>query len=199
MKYLEYIIKMQSIAKIGLTFSTDPYAIENYKLVQELSKEMLEKYTNQTIEKENYFIRDVYPTPNISARCLVIKNNKILLVRESVTQTYSLPGGWVDYYHSVADTAIEEVKQESGFDIKVAKVLAIFNNNNYFEKPISVSETSIYFLAHIIGGKAQISHETDDVAFFDLNNLPKMSSKTTKEQFEIIMDIYNNNKETYFE
>ena len=66
MEYLEFIIKMQSIAKIGLKFSTDEYALENYEQIQKISHEMLEKYSKQVIEEDNYFIRDIYPTPNVS-------------------------------------------------------------------------------------------------------------------------------------
>ena len=43
MKYQEFydfVVKVHSIAKIGLTFSKDPYAIDNYKELNDLSREM---------------------------------------------------------------------------------------------------------------------------------------------------------------
>ena len=39
----EYIIKIQSIAKIGLKFSKDPYAISNYNEINDLSLKLYEK------------------------------------------------------------------------------------------------------------------------------------------------------------
>ena len=39
----DYILKIQSIAKIGLVFSKDPYAITNYQQINDLTIEMLEK------------------------------------------------------------------------------------------------------------------------------------------------------------
>ena len=39
----DYILKIQSIAKIGLVFSKDPYAITNYQQINDLTLEMLEK------------------------------------------------------------------------------------------------------------------------------------------------------------
>lgn len=199
MTYLEYIIKMQSIAKIGLTFNNDPYALENYKLIEDLSKEMLEKYTDSNIEEDNYFIRNIYPTPNVSTRVLVIKDDKILMVKEIKTQDYSLPGGWCDVFDNIRKNAVDEAKQESGFDIVVDKVLAIFNRQTYQKIKSSVSEYSIYFSASIISGKASVSHETDDVDFFDIDNLPKLSYKNTHEEINIAYDVYINNKETYFD
>ena len=44
-KVLEFIKKVQSISQIGLSFSTDPYAIDNYNELKELSLEMLHSYT----------------------------------------------------------------------------------------------------------------------------------------------------------
>ena len=40
----DYILKIQSIAKIGLVYSKDPYAITNYNEINRLSMEMLENF-----------------------------------------------------------------------------------------------------------------------------------------------------------
>lgn len=199
MEYLEFIIRIQSIAKVGLTFNKDPYALESYKIIEKLSKEMLEKYTDSAIENDNYFIREIYPTPNVSSRVIVVQDNKILMVKEIKTQDYSLPGGWCEVFDTIRKNAVDEVKQESGFDVEITKVLAIFNRQCFQEVKSSISEYSIYFSAKIIGGEAQISHETDDVDFFEINDLPKLSYKNTHNEIKIAYDVYINNKETYFD
>lgn len=43
---LEFIKKVQSIAQIGLSFSTDPYAIDNYEELRKISIRMLKEYTS---------------------------------------------------------------------------------------------------------------------------------------------------------
>ena len=40
----DYIVKIQSIAKIGLVFSKDPYALTNYQQINDISLQMLEKF-----------------------------------------------------------------------------------------------------------------------------------------------------------
>ena len=109
----DYIIKIQSIAKIGLTYSKDPYAISNYTEINELSKKFLEEFMDVNINRPNYFEKNIYPTPNISARTVIFNDDKtkVLLVREVATQTYSLPGGWCDLYDSPSDTARNECRQ----------------------------------------------------------------------------------------
>ena len=50
-KFYDYLIKMLSIAKIGLTFSYDAYAIEDYKKVQELSESALEHFMDLKLDR----------------------------------------------------------------------------------------------------------------------------------------------------
>ena len=40
----DFIIRIQAIAKIGLTYSKDPYAITNYNEINDLSKKFLEDF-----------------------------------------------------------------------------------------------------------------------------------------------------------
>ena len=99
--FLDFIIKVQSISKIGLLYSKDPYAIENYEALNNLSIEMLENFENIDLNKNNYFQKDIYPTPNISVRVIIFNENKeIMFVKEKRQQNYSLPGGWCDLYDS---------------------------------------------------------------------------------------------------
>lgn len=196
MNYLDFIIKMQSIAKIGLTFSKDPYALENYQQIQELSKEMLEKYTEEPIERANLFVPDIYPTPNVSVRVLVAQAQDILLVKERKEQTYSIPGGWCDVFASVGENARAEVLQETGYEVALERMLAIFNRGT---KLSGLSEYTIYFSAKIVGGQAQPSHETDEVSFYNIKQLPVLSHKNTQAELDIVLDVYYNDKNVYFD
>lgn len=199
MNYLEFVLRMQSIAKIGLKFNKDPYALENYKIIEEESKAILEKYTNSSFDENNYYIRDIYPTPNVSTRVLVVQEDKILLVREIASQNYSLPGGWCEVFETASKNAIDEVKQESGYEVALDRILGIFYTQKYKKVKSSISEYAIYFSAHIIGGIRSTSHETDDVNFFSIDNLPVLSHKNSEEEIKKAYDIYLNNKEPYFD
>ena len=77
-----YLIKILDISKIGLMYSKDPYAIGNYSEIQTLSMEILEKFMDMKFDRPNYFERNVYPTPNVSCRAVIINEKKqILLVQ----------------------------------------------------------------------------------------------------------------------
>ena len=43
-QFLEFIKKVQSIAQIGLSFSTDPYAVDNYEELKKISEDVTRLY-----------------------------------------------------------------------------------------------------------------------------------------------------------
>ena len=179
----DYILKIQSIAKIGLVYSKDPYAITNYNEINELSKKFLEDFMNVKMDRPNYFERDIYPTPNISTRTIIFNGDKtkVLMVREAILQTYSLPGGWADLYDSPSTAAKNECMQEAGAEVELIRLVGIFDRTP-FKSNSSLSEYVIVFEGKIKGQLHEHEYETDDVGFFPIDNLPEISRKTTKEE-----------------
>lgn len=179
----DYILKIQSIAKIGLVHSKDPYAITNYHEINRLSLEMLENFLEVKFDRPNYFKRDIYPTPNISVRTVIFNENKtkVLMVREASQQAYSLPGGWCDLYDSPKQTAINECMQEAGADIEIIRLVGVMNRTP-FKSPTSIPEYVLVFEAKLIGELHEHEYETDDVDFFDIENLPKLSPKVSEKE-----------------
>ena len=179
----DYILKIQSIAKIGLVHSKDPYAITNYQEINRLSLEFLENFLEVKFDRPNYFKRDIYPTPNVSVRTVIFNDDKtkVLMVREAAQQAYSLPGGWSDLYDSPSQTAINECSQEAGADIKIIRLVGVMNRTP-FKSPTSIPEYVLVFEAKIINELHEHEYETDDVDFFDIYNLPKLSPKVSEEE-----------------
>ena len=185
----DYILKIQSIAKIGLVFSKDPYAITNYQQINDLTLEMLEKLMEIQFNRPNYFSRDIYPTPSVSVRAIILNENKdkVLMVRESNTGTYSFPGGWADLYDSPGQTAINESSQEAGADIELVRLVGVLNRTP-FKTGVHVPEYLVVFEAKLKGQLHEHEYETDDVNWFKLNELPPMSRKVAKQEIDRIID-----------
>ena len=195
----DYILKIQSIAKIGLVYSTDPYAITNYQEINKLSLEMLEKFVEVKFDRPNYFKRDIYPTPNVSVRTIILNKdrNKVLMVREVKDHGYSFPGGWADLYDSPADTAKNESKQEAGADIEIVRLVGIMNRTP-FKSPTAIPEYVVVFEAKLKHLNKEHEYETDDVNFFDVNALPNLSVKVSESEIKRMLFATINN-ETIFD
>lgn len=193
-EFYDFILKVHSIAKIGLTYSKDPYAIDNYKELNELSKSMLEDFTNVKFDRPNFFSKDVYPTPNVSCRTLIVNdNNEVLLVKEVNTNTWSLPGGWCDLFKSPSKAAFDEVSQEAGVEPMMVRLIGVLDRTPHKSNQ-NVPEYVLIFQGSINGKNFhEHCHETNDVKFFNIDNLPEMSRKLSKTELDRVIDAYKKN------
>ena len=201
---LEFIKKVQSIAQIGLSFSTDPYAIDNYEELRKLSIRMLKEYTSLPDDECELYKDFIYPTPQPAVRTLVVRDNKLLLVKEKDSGLWSLPGGWCDIDCTPKETAIKETYEESGYVIECTKLLAVFDRRHYIKKSL-YDVYCLYFLGNVVAGEAKCNHETEDIGWFEVSNLPSLSRKNSIEEIqkrfggEIALLVYKEKLETYFE
>ena len=102
----------------------------------------------------NFLIRILH-TKAVNA--FIVDNNKLLTVKRKEMPwpgMYVMPGGRIEKGESEEQAVIREVKEETGYDIKVEKYLAtgIFR---YYFVPYSVA----FYKARITGGKEHIQHE----------------------------------------
>lgn len=190
-----YLIKILDISKIGLMYSKDPYAVNNYSEIQTLSMEILEKFMDMKFDRPNYFERNVYPTPNVSCRAVIINEKKqILLVQEKCDEGYAIPGGWCDLYDTPTEAVIREAEEEAGVKIKVKRIAAILSKKPLTESDNFVPEYALFFECEILEDLHTHDHEILDVGFFDLDNLPKFSWKIKQSEFDRAVDAVLNNK-----
>ena len=180
MYWEQFAVKVMSISKIGLKFSKDEYALENYEELERISREMLNSLPIEPIAI-NLYERDLYPTPNVSVRVLLFDNEgRLLLVKEKAEDKWAVPGGWCDVFESPKENGIKEVKQEAGFDVEIDRLVGVFQREKYKDYPTLVSEYVHYFVCLIVNGVARHNHETTDVAFFAIDHLPELSKKSTR-------------------
>jgi ADP-ribose pyrophosphatase YjhB (NUDIX family) len=188
-QWLELAKKLQSIAQAGLTYSTNKYDIERYQQIKELSLEILSHFTQTKMDHlTGLFSRERgYQTPKVDIRGVVFKENMILMVREEIDGHWSLPGGWAEVGLSPGEMAVKEIKEESGYDSRPKRILAVLDKNKHLHPPSPYHTYKIFIECEIIGGQQQPGMETMAVDFFKRNNLPDLSvERNTKEQIEMI-------------
>lgn len=198
MKIQEFIMKVLAISKIGKRYSHDPYALENYEELENLAIEQLSNLVNEEIDT-NPYDRDLYPTVNCSVRTIVTnEHNQVLMVKEKSEQLWSFPGGWADVFESPQENAKKEVYQESGYDVDITRLLAVFFRDNY--KPadfLLVSEYVLYFHGVVKERLKNFNHEIVDIGFFEMNDLPPLSTKNSQIEVERALACLNQNQTTF--
>ena len=199
MEWNHFLSKLLSISKIGLKFSKDPYALENYQELQDLVV-LQSQEIDQIIDPVKLYPKDTYPTPNVSVRVMIFnEKNQLLMVQEKSDNGYAVPGGWCDVFESARQNAIKEAKQDTGLDVEIVRLCAVMQRELYKSKPTMISEYVMYFLAEIKGGTLAYNHELSYIGFFDYNALPVLSFKTSQRELDIAMDVIRHQKDVYFD
>ncbi len=184
----DFLIKVQAIAKIGLLYTKDEYAKSNYQEIERMTLEFLSNLQEINFDRNNFFKRDVYPTPNISVRTIVFNDNdEFLMVQEKDDGGYSFPGGWADLYDSPSEAALREVFEEAGAEAKLTKLVALLNRTP-FDRPTAVPGYVVVFKAKFIRFVHEHDHEISNVGWFKRNELPPLSSKITAFEINKMLD-----------
>lgn len=201
--WLKWAREIQATSQTGLTFAQNEFEVERWKRLSELAAEMVADHSDQDKEKliVNFLNQPGYATPKIDVRGAIIRDSKILLVKERTDECWCLPGGWVDVGESPSQAVVREVWEESGFKVQAIKVVAIYDANRS-GRPLELFHAfKIIFLCEILGGAATASNETEAVDFFDFNKFPPLSQNRTNEIHlkEILSHFLDQSRETYFD
>ncbi|WP_066070290.1 NUDIX hydrolase [Neobacillus soli] len=202
-KWLEWAKQLQSIAQAGLTYSNDVYDLERFESIRNISVDILAQHTDieTTVIKDLFANETGYATPKVDIRAVVFQDEKILMVRENMDGLWALPGGWADIGLAPSEVAVKEVAEESGFDVKATKLLAVMDMKCHPHPPSSYHIYKLFIQCEIIGGKPKKGIETSDVNFFAENELPPLSTaRNTTSQIEMAFTYLKNpQKPIYFD
>lgn len=194
-KWLKWAIEIQSIAQAGLAYTNNPYDIERFKRLREISAEMMAEKTDINLDKvKGLFCNETgYQTPKIDTRAAIFKDGRILLVHEN-NGTWSLPGGWCDVLESVKSNTIKEVKEETGLDAEAVRIIAIQDRNKHNKPQYAYGICKVFVLCNVIGGKFLENIETTEIKYFSLEEIPSnlAEEKTSREQIEMCFEAFNN-------
>ena len=201
-QWLIWAQEIFSLSQSGLTYSENPYDIERYKRLQEITAEIIASQSKVSKESvlDSFSMQAGYITPKIDVRGAVIQDGKILLIQERADHRWAMPGGWADLGNPPASVAEREVWEESGYRVKAEKVVAVLDANRI--EPMEFYHAyKIIFLCRLLDGEPRTSHETLAVDFFDPDQLPPLSSYRTTDDMlrEVFAHVKNPNRPTAFD
>ena len=201
---LDEIKKLKAISDIGMLYSKNDYDKELYTELQDISFKLLSMVSGNSIEilKAQFPAATDYPTAKIDIRGLVLSpQNKILLVKESADGKWSLPGGWADIGYSPKETVIKEFKEETGLDITVKILLAVFDKRFHAHPPQPFYVYKMVFYCEPTSFEFTKGFDVLDVQYFDIENLPELSEdRILKSQIELLYHkVLSSDFQTYFD
>ncbi|RIW34001.1 NUDIX domain-containing protein [Bacillus salacetis] len=190
-KWMKWAQQIQSISQSGLAFSKDVYDIERYEELKDLSAEIMSEYTTveKDVIKELFAQEKGYQTPKADVRGAVFEEGRILLVKEKINNKWSLPGGFCDVGLSPSENVIKEIKEESGYEVRYKKLLALLDYYKHPHPPQPFHYYKIFIQCEITGGNPQAGLETSEIGFFEEDALPDLSvDRNTASQIRLLFE-----------
>ncbi len=193
--WIRWAREIQAIAQTGLHFSESVYDRERYERLRDIAAAMFAARSDATESaiRATFAAQTGYATPKVDVRGVVLKDNQILLVRETSDGLWTLPGGWADVNDSPSEAVVREIREESGFLTRATRLIALFDRSKHAHQPLFPFHVYKLFIAcELLGGSAQTSNETSEVGFFDPDRLPPLSvGRVTPDQIAICIRGWN--------
>jgi 8-oxo-dGTP diphosphatase len=92
--------------------------------------------------------------------------SSILLIQRRDVPVWVLPGGGIDPKESAEDAIVREILEETGFTVKVDRLVGDYIPINRLAKRTYLYE------CEVTEGQARLSSETRDIRFFSLDKIP---------------------------
>ena len=198
--FAKYLQRMIALTDTGLTFTKDPFDRERYEDLRSLLSKML----NQGLDIDSEEVAEVmtptsaYATPLMDVRAWIVEDEKICLVRGQGENDWALPGGFGEVGCSPTENILKEIEEETGSESKVERLLAVFDTNRFQLQ--SKQYAKFVFECKFLNGQFQENQEIADLQFFAIDQLPALSEKRiTKEQIEILWQVYQGQREQYLD
>lgn len=172
------IAELQGITQNGFTYAKDPYDLERYQQLAEITKTLIKESTNFPTEKIDAYIKGDgdYATPKVDVRAIVFDEvHQLLMVKEKSDNSWALPGGWADIGYSPFEIAEKETWEEAGIKVTAKQLIGVRDKAKH-DYPAALLYTYKLFIyceaqsLDVTGGL-----ETSDACFFSESELEKVA------------------------
>jgi ADP-ribose pyrophosphatase YjhB (NUDIX family) len=119
-----------------------------------------------------------FTDPKVGVGVLVVRDGRLLLVRRTMNPgrgKWSVPAGYLDHGEDPRETAVREMREETGLGIAIDGLVDVIHN------PPAEGGASILILyrARILGGELAAGDDADAAGFFALDEMPELAFAST--------------------
>ena len=184
-------VELAAMSQTGLAFAGDRYDLSRYRRLREISAELLGLLGDQPAESITAALEldSGYATPHLDVRgALFDEEERVLLVREASDNCWTLPGGWADALDRPRAATEREFAEEAGLTVTATRLAAVWDGMVSNGHRVGGAPFHIWKLAYLCeradphaAPRAGLDGETTDVGFFDLDDLPPLSTRRITE------------------
>ena len=196
-RQLDLVKRIKAIAETGLVYTEGDYDKERYEELRGISLQMLAELSDISLTKlNNFFLPQLdYPTPKVDVRGFVLNGrDEILMAKESIDDRWTIPGGWADIGTSPKEVVVKEIKEETGMEAEVIRLLAIYDKQRHQHPPEPHYVYKLIFFCKATGGQLSPGFDMRGADWFALNRLPPLSEdRILRSQLEHLYQLVKDN------
>ena len=116
----------------------------------------------------------------------------LIRVARADRDAWALPKGWVEKGEDLEQTAVREVREETGLDAKVLRKLGeiTYEFNSKTDRSRIVKTVHLFLMEHLGGSTANHDDEVEEVRWFPLEDaLRALTHKNEREMLEKAMSL----------
>ena len=114
-------------------------------------------------------------TPLVAADGLIVIDDKLVLIRRKFYPyegKLALPGGMVEYDERVEDAVRREMKEETGLDVEIVKLLGVYSEPGRDPRGHVVSTA---FVLKRVGGELRSGDDAKAIELVDISDIPDLA------------------------
>lgn len=127
------------------------------------------------------------PLFGLIVRCVIVKDGKLLLVREKAENTWETPGGRVEAGETVEQALRREVLEETGYEIKIGRPVSVSIGETHAVK--GLKKVCVVFEAELGKKMREPEENITGVKWFGREELMKLTPDWhDREAFEFVLE-----------
>ncbi len=186
-KLATWVDALRAVAQTGLAFDPHTYDRERYEELLKLAAQMAATINSRmaldpvlAAELESHWKADVragvagYVTPKVGVGAIVFnERDELLLIQRSDSGSWLYPTGWLDVGYTPAETAVKEVKEETGLLVEPERLMGVYDGRRR-RYPMHFHMISVMICCRLVGGVLSPHPlEVLEVGFFPFDQLPQ--------------------------
>ena len=128
--WLDWGRRLAAIAREGLTWSRSPSTATATSAWRRWPTSCSPARPGRRLATDTLFPPGSgHPTPKVDVRAVIVRDGRVLLVRERTDGGWAMPGGWADPGLSPAQIAVKETAEEAGLEVRATRLLALWDRD----------------------------------------------------------------------
>lgn len=166
--------ELQTIARNGLEYASNPYDRERYERLMHLATQSYSAALDvpaATIRAQ-FALETGTITPKVGTDAAIFnERGEILLMERADGSGWCLPCGFVEPNETPVEGVIREAREETGLEIEVKRLVGVFTRKpdaKYGPHTI----VAIVHLCEIVSGELTLSHEGSALRYWPIDEVP---------------------------